>query len=321
MVGSMEEKFWKERRWIYEFIERKWTGRELKGWKHECMRWWVDEVSEGLFLTDLSLLQPPSPSIKGTSVLSIHQMNILWAPWRLRGKESACSAGDTGSIPVSGLGRSPGEGNGTPLQYSCLGNPMDRGASWATVRGVAESDTTEQLNNSNLRLFCLFSHLMSNAPGWSTDFPFKIRKLLPLSAPTPWTNTWLRQQPLIGSQLPTTLSPYGLSPPVIKTIIFNTSHIILTLHLKFIQDFTQSKTKSYWGRHDARGLALYAPPLDPSHPHDSHAGPGTWLCLAAIIPSPFSWNLLSRMHLWPLHEFIQVYTQISSHQRGLPCSL
>ena len=46
----MEEKFWKERRRIYEFIGRKWTGRELKGWKHECMRWWVDEVSEGLFL-------------------------------------------------------------------------------------------------------------------------------------------------------------------------------------------------------------------------------------------------------------------------------
>ena len=42
-----------------------------------------------------------------------------------------------GSIP--GLGRSPGEGNGNPLQYSCLGNPMDRGAWWATVHGVAKS--------------------------------------------------------------------------------------------------------------------------------------------------------------------------------------
>jgi len=46
------------------------------------------------------------------------------------GKESACSVGDLGSIP--GLGRSPGEGNSNPLQYSCLGNPMDRGAWWAT---------------------------------------------------------------------------------------------------------------------------------------------------------------------------------------------
>ena len=55
-------------------------------------------------------------------------------------KESACNAGDPGSIP--GLGRSP-EGNGNPLQYSCLENPVDRGAWWATVHRVAESDTTE----------------------------------------------------------------------------------------------------------------------------------------------------------------------------------
>ena len=46
------------------------------------------------------------------------------------GKESACNAGDLGSIP--GSGRSPGEGNDNPLQYSCLENPMDRGAWWAT---------------------------------------------------------------------------------------------------------------------------------------------------------------------------------------------
>ena len=55
------------------------------------------------------------------------------------GKESACNAGDLCSIP--GLGRSPGEGNGNTLQYSCLGNPMDRGAWWASVHGVAQSQT------------------------------------------------------------------------------------------------------------------------------------------------------------------------------------
>ena len=51
------------------------------------------------------------------------------------GKSSACNAGDLGLIP--GLGRSPGEGNGNPLQYSCLENPMDRGAWQATVHGTA----------------------------------------------------------------------------------------------------------------------------------------------------------------------------------------
>ena len=55
------------------------------------------------------------------------------------GKESACSAGDLGSIPGSGRYRE--EGNGYPLHYSCLENPMDRGAWWATVRGVAKSWT------------------------------------------------------------------------------------------------------------------------------------------------------------------------------------
>ena len=55
------------------------------------------------------------------------------------GKASLCSAGDQGSIP--GLGRSPGEGNGSPLQYSCLENSMDGAAWWATVHGVAKTGT------------------------------------------------------------------------------------------------------------------------------------------------------------------------------------
>ena len=55
------------------------------------------------------------------------------------GKESSCNAGDPGSIP--GSGRCPGEGNGNPLQYSCLENPMDRGAWRATVLGVTKSQT------------------------------------------------------------------------------------------------------------------------------------------------------------------------------------
>ena len=62
------------------------------------------------------------------------------------GKEFAYNAGDPGLIP--GWGRSPGEGNGNPLQYSGLGNPMERGAWRATAHGITkELDTTEQLNN------------------------------------------------------------------------------------------------------------------------------------------------------------------------------
>ena len=60
------------------------------------------------------------------------------------GKESTCHAGDPDLIP--GSGRSFGEENGNPLQYSCLENPMDRGAWWATVPGVTkEANMTEQL--------------------------------------------------------------------------------------------------------------------------------------------------------------------------------
>ena len=60
------------------------------------------------------------------------------------GKESICNAEGLGSIPE--LGRSPGEGNGYPLQYSCLENPLDRCLMGYSPRGHKESDTTEQLN-------------------------------------------------------------------------------------------------------------------------------------------------------------------------------
>ena len=60
----------------------------------------------------------------------------------LSGKESACNAGDTGDMGlIPGLGRSIGGGNNNPLQYSCLGNPVDRGAWRATVCGVSKSQT------------------------------------------------------------------------------------------------------------------------------------------------------------------------------------
>ena len=74
------------------------------------------------------------------------------------GKVSVYNAGDLGSIP--GLGRFPGEGNGNPLQCSCLENPMDGGALWATVHGVAKSWT--RLSDFTFTFSYFWSHLISN---------------------------------------------------------------------------------------------------------------------------------------------------------------
>ena len=71
--------------------------------------------------------------------MSVVRSSLLGLPWCLSSKKSPANARDKGSIP--GLRRSPGEGNGNPLQYSCLGNLMDRGAWPATVHGVTKSWT------------------------------------------------------------------------------------------------------------------------------------------------------------------------------------
>ena len=65
-------------------------------------------------------------------------------------KNPPANTGDLGSIP--GLGRSPEEGKGNPLQCSCLENPMDRGAWWVTVHGVTESNTTGEIMAKSLSL-------------------------------------------------------------------------------------------------------------------------------------------------------------------------
>ena len=78
-------------------------------------------------------------------------------------KNSLANAGDTTSIP--GLGRSPEEGNGNPLQYSCLGNPMNRGTWRATVHGVTkESDTTKRLQHAAAAAKSLQSYLTLRDP-------------------------------------------------------------------------------------------------------------------------------------------------------------
>ena len=75
-------------------------------------------------------------------------LSMAWLPRWLRSKESACNAQNAKFDPW--VRRSPGEGNGDPLQYSCLGYPTDRGGWRATVHGVRnELDTTERLNNSS----------------------------------------------------------------------------------------------------------------------------------------------------------------------------
>ena len=76
-----------------------------------------------------------------SKVFIIHSILYVYfrLPWWLSGKEFACNAGDPGLIP--GLGRSPGGGHGNPLLYSCLENPMDRGAWRAVVYRVTQSRT------------------------------------------------------------------------------------------------------------------------------------------------------------------------------------
>ena len=87
-------------------------------------------------------------------------MPVYGPPWWLSCKESTCNSGGIGDMGfVPGSGRSPGGGNGNPLQYSYLENPMDRGVLWATVHGVTESDTTEVTEHAHT---CLSTFLQMN---------------------------------------------------------------------------------------------------------------------------------------------------------------
>ena len=109
--------------------------------QRSCLCW--KQLLKGLFSTEspwpYTLFSGP---VDLASCKPHHFFLLRLSAWWLNSKESIYKPGateDTSSIP--GSGGSPGEGNGNPLQYSCLGNPMDRGAWWATAHGVTKSQT------------------------------------------------------------------------------------------------------------------------------------------------------------------------------------
>ena len=132
---------------------------------------------------------PSSPMINilhlhGTFVNFVELILIHYLIWKYI-PESACNAGYLGSIPR--LGRSPGEGKGNPLQYSCLENPIDRGTWWATIHGVARRGHNVVTKAPYfIWLFLLFTLCAFSAPGacsWTqyTVLPCVFTLLLPMS--------------------------------------------------------------------------------------------------------------------------------------------
>ena len=118
-----------------------------------------------------TLSDPMDCSLPGSSVHGIFQARVLeWGAIAfsmvvLVVKNLSINEGDIRNASlIAGLGRSPGEGNGNPLQYSCLENPLDRGTWWATVHGVAES-RTRLSDFTFLSFLSLVAQMVKNLPG------------------------------------------------------------------------------------------------------------------------------------------------------------
>ena len=130
-------------------------------------------------------------------------MDTLGFPVGSEVKVSASNSGDLGSIP--GLGRSPGEGNDNPLQYSCLENPMDWGAWWAAVHGVTKSQTRlSDFTYFTLLYWNWMFQLLENILLWKISYTKKKMIIRISYCPSPSLNSWPILFHLNFHPLPTT---------------------------------------------------------------------------------------------------------------------
>ena len=120
------------------------------------------------------------PPVPPRTEIRLSLCHSLGFPCSSVGKDSDCSTEDPGSIPVSG--RSPGEGNGNPLQYSCLENPMDRGAWQATVHGIPR--VGQDLATKPPQCHSLQNIYFSNPLVWNLTLRNEITAPSPFPAPT-----------------------------------------------------------------------------------------------------------------------------------------
>ena len=166
--------------------------------------------------------QPVDQSLQGSPKSLAWALLSYLLPWHWMGfpggssgKESACNAGDLGLIP--GSGRCPGEGNGYSRQYSCLENPMDRGAWWATVYGVTKSQT--RLKDEQFHYFSLFMSVLKHL---NQQYPHSPH-LSSIRARNFWRPTWLwsrGSQPDCGQSSSLTV-PF----PTLQIMIIGTQHL------------------------------------------------------------------------------------------------